>query len=45
MHLPGAMFESVEQRIMYSMALSENNEIDQIDPDRFRYKLTATIAP
>jgi len=42
--LPGAPSEPTEHFLMYPMALTSIGESDQLDPDTFRYKLTASAA-
>ena len=41
--LPDARKRPDENFLMYPLALTPSGEIDQLDPDHFRYKLTSTV--
>ena len=40
--LPGAAVAPSEHFLMYPLAITPASELDQLDPDSFRYKLTST---
>ena len=42
--LPGAAQRPSENFLMYPLAMTPKGELDQLDPDTFRYRLTATAA-
>jgi len=42
--LPGARQRPQENFLMYPVAMTPKGELDQLDPDSFRYKLTSSMA-
>ena len=42
-HLPGAAQRPSENFLMYPLAMTPKGELDQLDPDTFRYRLTSTV--
>ena len=43
LRLPGARKQPDENFLMYPLAMTPKGELDQLDPDTFRYKLTSTV--